>query len=628
MPNTITLVDRLYLELRSPIAPVAIHPYDASLRITATAIRRDRRRSADNGMIPVFMSTAREDRHGSTIRPSAWSKRLDSFRNNPVMQWAHISNIPAVGQALNLQEEGDGWIADLKFATNAWRNYGGGNLAQLLEDLMTDDVLRAVSPGFMPHAFVPRKALDMPQFLDPENVEYTDVELMELSPCNVPSGREALQRSLARGSVSANGLDHLIQLGILPSIFDEGSALEFRSAAPTQERQMTITPAAFATRIADVLTRCCGCDVYREPAPDAISPEEKVADLAAMSTVITAQLTLLDVAMAGWKNTTQIPIRNMFSSIVMSAMYSIEGLIWRAKEWYQTELQVAVPDLAIADLEQLVAGAETITRKAPAAQSAAVAVAPAARANIAALRRTVKAARLSLRDYWMDGSCAILVEECPICWRTDSAGCNCDDAITPADAAIEQATISTLIASRSQVLNTFLSGWTSAEHDALRDFCSNGIYSAMWDVDRLLDFQDFWYPEMEAGEVSEIDPTQMRAFIRATLAAGKPLVRKGAEFSTKNKKTLAGVHDHLKAATEDVRSMLEITDDPADEPVDDATARSAKTFHITVPSPAGSRGADHISITATDAPGAGPGDRSKRAVQPSLYSADTLRVKA
>jgi hypothetical protein len=531
-----------------PIAPVAVHPYDSNLRITAAAIRLDKTRSADNGLIPVVMTTAREDRHGSTIRPDAWVKRLASFRANPVMQWAHISWIPTVGNALNLQQDGDRWVADLKFATDSWKTFGGANLPMLLESLMNDDMLRAVSPGFMPHAFVKRIAADMPQFLDPENVEYTDVELMEISPCNVPSGREALQRALQRNAVTDSGLTALIQLGILPGVFDDAPIfLATRNAEPSRratEDRMKITVNKAGVDHATALTESGKVDKDSDWSISADDENKLLGDPANWIDYAKWFLGKDDSANAETKAAFKYPFGKdgkVFRSAVIAAKQ-------RAAQQKQSDIEDAAGKLleSIDKSERSVRGTkrrdaatscpcctdgaacECTTRaddgtcschadcpncveEECAGSKARSAKSPAAR--IAALRAGVRVARESLRDFCYVDPCYQVQECCSVCGMLASIGCDCDDEVAPEVATLEQQTLSDLIDITSEQLATALSGWEGSQHSELRRHCAMLVMDCMWRVDRLLIMADFWYPDMTYSNPADVSTEEMRKYV-------------------------------------------------------------------------------------------------------------------
>ena len=49
------------------------------------------------GPLVFVASTGEVDRHGDTVAPEGW--RLDAYRDNPVVLWAHDYGEPAIGRA-------------------------------------------------------------------------------------------------------------------------------------------------------------------------------------------------------------------------------------------------------------------------------------------------------------------------------------------------------------------------------------------------------------------------------------------------------------------------------------------------------------------------------------------------
>ena len=49
------------------------------------------------GPLVFVASTGEVDRHGDTVAPTGW--RLDAYRDNPVVLWAHNYGEPAIGRA-------------------------------------------------------------------------------------------------------------------------------------------------------------------------------------------------------------------------------------------------------------------------------------------------------------------------------------------------------------------------------------------------------------------------------------------------------------------------------------------------------------------------------------------------
>lgn len=243
----------------------------------------------------------------------------------------------------------------------------------------------------------------------------------------------------------------------------------------------------------------------------------------------------------------------------------------------------------------------------------------------AAIKQSVTALRCG--DYWDD--CYTPTEYCPLCWAKLGT-CNDAEDVSPEDATAEQATIAAMIAVKTQQLTDALAGWSSAEHDALRQFCSDNVYNAMWQIERLWTMAEFWYDDMiPAAEMPEGMPRMLRKFTEAIVKDPKALQRAGAEFSTKNKTALQEVHDHATAIATSISTMLSTSAD--DTTTEKSVGDSPQVFRITgLPSPGRDEDAGQrtVLLSVADDSGAGTGDRSTQQAPPSLYDAKALPVRS
>ncbi len=142
----------------------------------------------------VFViSTDEVDRHGDIVSADGW--RLDAFRRNPVVLWAHDYRFPVVGRVVELwsdtQAVPDGpagrvgrLLARVRFAATPF--------AQQVAGLYRGGYQRGVSVGFRPLRYEERRDGKTGAFL---GVKYLEQELLEVSLVPVPSNREALSRS-------------------------------------------------------------------------------------------------------------------------------------------------------------------------------------------------------------------------------------------------------------------------------------------------------------------------------------------------------------------------------------------------------------------------------------------------
>ena len=79
---------------------------------------------AMGGGLTFVASTGAVDRHGDTVAPEGW--RLDAYRENPVVLWAHDYRRPAIGRAQSVWRDGGGrcwlgWSLRLRSWAERWR---------------------------------------------------------------------------------------------------------------------------------------------------------------------------------------------------------------------------------------------------------------------------------------------------------------------------------------------------------------------------------------------------------------------------------------------------------------------------------------------------------------------------
>lgn len=143
------------------------------------------------------------DRHNSVIRPSAWGKRLDLFRQNPVGLWAHnFCDVKApIFSCENITvDESKGLLFWPR-----WQAAGIDPFADMVFNKYAADppLLRGFSVGFMPYDWVEPDAIPdsmralMTEAEKSADIVYTDVELHEISAVPVPSSRGSLARDFS-----------------------------------------------------------------------------------------------------------------------------------------------------------------------------------------------------------------------------------------------------------------------------------------------------------------------------------------------------------------------------------------------------------------------------------------------
>ena len=144
------------------------------------------------GPLVFVASTGEVDRHGDTVAPEGW--RLDAYRDNPVVLWAHDYGEPAIGRAEAVWSDGRALRARLEFAPTEF--------AGQVERLYRQGYQRGVSVGFRPLRFEERRDPVNGSFL---GIRFLEQELLEISAVPVPANGGALlaEEALVSGSATA-----------------------------------------------------------------------------------------------------------------------------------------------------------------------------------------------------------------------------------------------------------------------------------------------------------------------------------------------------------------------------------------------------------------------------------------
>jgi HK97 family phage prohead protease len=134
---------------------------------------------AGAGPLVFVASTGEVDRHGDTVAPEGW--RLDAYRDNPVVLWAHDYGEPPIGRAEAVWSDGRALRARLAFAPTEF--------AGQVERLYRQGYQRGVSVGFRPLRFEERRDSVNGAFL---GIRFLEQELLEISAVPVPANGKAL----------------------------------------------------------------------------------------------------------------------------------------------------------------------------------------------------------------------------------------------------------------------------------------------------------------------------------------------------------------------------------------------------------------------------------------------------
>ncbi len=137
--------------------------------------------AAGDAPLTFVVSSGAVDRHGDVVSPDGW--RLDAYRANPVVLWAHDYRRPAIGRAQSVWSDGRALLAHLEFAPTEF--------AQEVEALYRSGYQQGVSVGFRPLRFEERRDPRTGAFL---GIRFLEQELLEISAVPVPANQGALLR--------------------------------------------------------------------------------------------------------------------------------------------------------------------------------------------------------------------------------------------------------------------------------------------------------------------------------------------------------------------------------------------------------------------------------------------------
>jgi HK97 family phage prohead protease len=132
-------------------------------------------------------STFDLDRFGERIDPAGWDYKR--YMDNPVIEWAHRYDIPAIGRADGLYTDDKGLHGLVIFNGKDYDPFGWG-----IGQRVQAGVIRAGSVGFR---VIEIEIPDKETAKDGTTLIFRKQELLEFSICNVPANPWALAKSLA-----------------------------------------------------------------------------------------------------------------------------------------------------------------------------------------------------------------------------------------------------------------------------------------------------------------------------------------------------------------------------------------------------------------------------------------------
>ncbi len=141
----------------------------------------------DSRAMTFTISTAALDRQDDTIAVDGW--KLDNYRKNPVVLWAHDSSSLPVGKAPKVWMAGGKLQAETEFTPKGMARFN-----DTVFDMLKGGFLNATSVGFSPIKYAFSK--------DPNRdygIDFIEQDLLEFSIVPVPANPEALVESRAAG---------------------------------------------------------------------------------------------------------------------------------------------------------------------------------------------------------------------------------------------------------------------------------------------------------------------------------------------------------------------------------------------------------------------------------------------
>lgn len=214
--------------------------------------------------VDFIISTAAVDRMGDTIKVDGW--RLDTFRKNPVVLWAHDSTALPIARAANVRIEDGKLKARAEFPPK-----GTTSMSDSVFDMLRLGFLNATSVGFSPVKYVFSEDKDR-KF----GIDFLEQELLEFSVVPIPANAEALIEARAAGvdiepvtewATKLLASDHIATISRDRLNQFEGLAAEFRSIAGKLPKHAAGASGIWR-RAANTIERVLGGSVPASPAPE------------------------------------------------------------------------------------------------------------------------------------------------------------------------------------------------------------------------------------------------------------------------------------------------------------------------------------------------------------------------
>jgi HK97 family phage prohead protease len=144
--------------------------------------------AALSGGIAWTFSTFDLDRFSERIDPAGWDCKR--YMDNPVVEWAHRYDIPAIGKAEGICADERGLHGSIVFNAKDYDPFGWG-----IGERVKAGVIRAGSVGFR---VIEIEIPDKEMAKDGTTLIFRKQELLEFSICNVPANPFALSKGIDR----------------------------------------------------------------------------------------------------------------------------------------------------------------------------------------------------------------------------------------------------------------------------------------------------------------------------------------------------------------------------------------------------------------------------------------------
>jgi HK97 family phage prohead protease len=139
--------------------------------------------------LPWTLSTFDLDRFSERIDPAGWDYKR--YMDNPVVEWAHRYDIPAIGKIDGLAADDNGLHGLVVFNGKDYDPFGWA-----IGERVKAGVIRAGSVGFR---VIEIEIPDKETGKDGTALIFRKQELLEFSICNVPANPFALTKTIAEG---------------------------------------------------------------------------------------------------------------------------------------------------------------------------------------------------------------------------------------------------------------------------------------------------------------------------------------------------------------------------------------------------------------------------------------------